>query len=265
MNVLMVGDVIGRPGRKALRRGLARLRRKVDLDFIVVNGENAAAGMGLTVEIARELFDLGIDVVTTGNHIWSKKEIYAFLEDEPRLLRPGNYPAGAPGRGSRVYISTNGVKLGVVNLEGRTFMQNLDCPFVKADQLVAEMKKKTPLVLVDFHAETTSEKMALGYYMAGRVSLLAGTHTHVQTADERILSGGTGYITDLGMTGGFESVIGFRPEQAIERFLTQRPLRLEVAKAGLVLNGIIADLDTDSGEARHIERVFEKFAADDVV
>ncbi|MBN2428157.1 MAG: TIGR00282 family metallophosphoesterase [Deltaproteobacteria bacterium] len=262
MNVLLVGDIIGRPGRTALRRGLARLKRRVDLDFVVVNGENAAAGLGLTVEIAREILGLGVDVITTGNHIWSKKEITGFLDEEPRLLRPANYPAGAAGRGSGIYISTNGFKLGVVNLEGRTFMHNLDCPFAKADKLVEDLKRKTPVVLVDFHAETTSEKMALGYYLAGRVSLVAGTHTHVQTADERILAGGTGYITDLGMTGGFDSVIGFRPEEAIERFLTQRPLRLEVAKGSLVLNGVIAEIDADSGETRHIERVFEKIEAE---
>ena len=263
MNVLLIGDIIGRPGRTALRRGLDRLKRKVDLDFVVANGENAAAGIGLTVDIAREILDLGVDVITTGNHIWNKKEISGFLEDEPRLLRPANYPDGAAGRGAGIYISTNGIKLGVLNLEGRTFMNNLDCPFTKADQLVAELKKKTPVVLVDFHAETTSEKMALGYYLAGRVSVLVGTHTHVQTADERILSGGTGYISDLGMTGSFESVIGFRPEQAIERFLTQRPLRLEVAKGNLMLNGLIVEIDTETGEAKDIERVFEKIEADD--
>jgi len=263
MNVLLIGDIIGRPGRTALRRGLDRLKRKVDLDFVVANGENAAAGIGLTVDIAREILDLGVDVITTGNHIWNKKEISGFLEDEPRLLRPANYPDGAAGRGAGIYISTNGIKLGVLNLEGRTFMNNLDCPFTKADQLVAELKKKTPVVLVDFHAETTSEKMALGYYLAGRVSVLAGTHTHVQTADERILSGGTGYISDLGMTGSFESVIGFRPEQAIERFLTQRPLRLEVAKGNLMLNGLIVEIDTETGEAKHIERVFEKIESED--
>lgn len=263
MNVLLIGDIIGRPGRTALRRGLDRLKRKVDLDFVVANGENAAAGIGLTVDIAREILDLGVDVITTGNHIWNKKEISGFLEDEPRLLRPANYPDGAAGRGAGIYISTNGIKLGVLNLEGRTFMNNLDCPFTKADQLVAELKKKTPVVLVDFHAETTSEKMALGFYLAGRVSVLVGTHTHVQTADERILAGGTGYISDLGMTGSFESVIGFRPEQAIERFLTQRPLRLEVAKGNLMLNGLIVEIDTETGEAKDIERVFEKIEADD--
>jgi len=245
-----------------LRRGLDRLKRRVDLDFIVANGENAAAGIGLTAEIAREILDLGVDVITSGNHIWNKKEITGFLEEEPRLLRPANYPDGAAGRGAGIFISGNGIKLGVLNLEGRTFMNNLDCPFAEADRLVAELKKKTPVVLVDFHAETTSEKMALGFYLAGRVSVLAGTHTHVQTADERILPGGTGYISDLGMTGGFESVIGFRPEQAIERFLTQRPLRLEVAKGSLILNGLIVEIDAESGQAIQVERVFEKIEAD---
>ena len=177
MNVLLIGDIIGRPGRTALRRGLDRLKRKVDLDFVVANGENAAAGLGLTVDIAQEILGLGVDVITSGNHIWNKKEINGFLEDEPRILRPANYPQGAPGRGAGIFISANGIKLGVLNLEGRTFMNNLDCPFAKADQLVAELKKKTPLLLVDFHAETTSEKMALGYYLAGRVSVLAG-HPH---------------------------------------------------------------------------------------
>ncbi len=262
MNVLLIGDIIGRPGRTALRRGLDRLRKKVDLEFVIANGENAAAGLGLTAELAREIIDSGVDVITSGNHIWHKKEITGFLEDEPRLLRPANYPEGAPGRGSGVFISMNGFKLGVLNLEGRTFMNNLECPFLKADRLVADLKKKAPVLLVDFHAETTSEKMAMGFYLAGRVSVIAGTHTHVQTADERVLSGGTAYITDLGMTGSFDSVIGFRPEQAIERFLTQRPVRLEVAKGNLMLNGLIVDIDPESGKANHVERIFEKIEAD---
>ncbi|NLV23759.1 MAG: TIGR00282 family metallophosphoesterase [Deltaproteobacteria bacterium] len=262
INILMVGDVIGRVGRLALRNCLDGLIRRHKAVFVVANGENAAAGMGITAEIAFDFFNAGVDVITTGNHIWCKREIVSFLEDEPRLLRPANYPGQVPGRGAELFTAANGCKVGVINLEGRVFMNNLECPFLAADREVAALAKETPLILVDFHAETTSEKGALGYYLDGRVSVLAGTHTHVQTADARILPLGTAYITDLGMTGSLDGVIGFRKEQAIQRFLTQRPVRLEPAKRMPVVNGLVATLDVASGRALQVERIFEAVTGD---
>jgi metallophosphoesterase (TIGR00282 family) len=260
--VLMVGDIIGRVGRMALRSCLDGLVRRHGAAFVVVNGENAAAGMGITADIAVDLFNAGVDVITTGNHIWAKREIVPFLEEEPRLLRPVNYPGHPPGRGAGLFTAADGCKVGVINLEGRVFMNQLDCPFQAADREVAILARETPLILVDFHAETTSEKGALGYYLDGRVSVLAGTHTHVQTADARILPGGTAYITDLGMTGSLDGVIGFRKEQAIQRFLTQRPVRLEPAKKMPMVNGLAVTLDPGSGRALKVERIFEKVVCD---
>ena len=260
--VLMLGDIIGRAGRMVVQACLGRLIRRHQAAFVVANGENAAAGMGITAEIALDLFNAGVDVITSGNHIWCKREIVSFLDDEPRLLRPANYPGQVPGRGAGLFTAAEGSKVGVVNLEGRVFMNNLDCPFRAADRLIADLATETPLIVVDFHAETTSEKGALGFYLDGRVSVVAGTHTHVQTADERVLPGGTGFITDLGMTGSLDGVIGFRKEQAIQRFLTQRPVRLEPAKRAPVVNGLVATLDIASGRALKVERIFETVAGD---
>lgn len=258
MKILFVGDVVGRPGRNALSIRLGRLVDRHEVDLVVVNGENAAAGFGLTLDILREFFDLGVDVITSGNHIWDKKEIFEHLDREHRLLRPANYPPGLPGRGSGVYSTSAGIPVGVINLEGRVFMNNLECPFRCADALVADLRRQTPVILVDFHAEATSEKVALGHYLDGRVSAVVGTHTHIQTADEQILPGGTAYLTDAGMTGSLDAVIGIRKELAIERFLTQLPVRFEVAKKDPVLCGILFTIDEETGRAQAVQRIFEK-------
>lgn len=258
MKILFVGDVVGRTGRNALSIRLGRLVDRHEVDLVVVNGENAAAGFGLTLDIVREFFDLGVDVITSGNHIWDKKEILEHLDREPRLLRPANYPPGLPGRGSGVYSTSAGIPVGVVNLEGRVFMNNLECPFRCADALIDDLRRQTPIILVDFHAEATSEKVAMGHYLDGRVSAVVGTHTHVQTADEQILSGGTAYLTDAGMTGSLDAVIGIRKELAIERFLTQLPVRFEVAKKDPVLCGVLFTVDEETGRAQAVQRIFEK-------
>jgi 2',3'-cyclic-nucleotide 2'-phosphodiesterase len=257
LKLLFVGDIVGRPGRQALERRLDRLIDRNQVDLVVANGENAAAGFGLTLDIARELLDAGVDVITSGNHIWDKREIYSYLDSQPRLLRPANYPDASPGRGSGIYTTSGGLKVGVINLEGRIFMNPLECPFRTADRLVTELRKETRVILVDIHAEATSEKMALGHYLDGRVSAVIGTHTHVQTADEQILPGGTAYLTDAGMTGARDSVIGISKEIAIEKFITQLPIRFDVAKKNPMLNGVLIDIAEESGQAVAIERVLE--------
>jgi hypothetical protein len=255
LKLLFVGDIVGRPGRYALTHALGRLVDRHCVDLVIANGENAAAGFGLTAEVAREIFDAGVDVITSGNHIWDKKEIFGFFEKESRLLRPANYPLGLPGKGSGIFKTAGGIKVGVINLEGRAFMNNLDCPFRAADALIEELASQTKIIFVDFHAETTSEKISLGYYLDGRVSAICGTHTHVQTADERILPGGSAYLTDVGMTGSRDSVIGIRKEEAIERFLTQLPIRFEVAKKDPWLCAVLITIDEESGKAQAIERI----------
>lgn len=255
MKLLFIGDIVGRAGRKVLADHLNRLIDRHYVDLVVANGENAAAGYGLTVPVLKELYQAGVDVVTSGNHIWDKKEIYPALDHDAKLLRPANYPSGLPGFGTGVFETAAGVKVGVLNLEGRVFMKNLDCPFRVADELVSELKRQTPIILVDFHAEATSEKQALGYYLDGRVSAVIGTHTHVQTADDRILSGGTGYLTDVGMTGSQDAVIGNQKEPAIERFLTQLPVRLEVAKKDPLLCGVLLTINEETGCCEGIERI----------
>ncbi|WP_432823436.1 TIGR00282 family metallophosphoesterase [Trichloromonas sp.] len=258
MKILFIGDVVGRPGRVALASRLDRLVDRNNIDLVVVNGENAAAGFGLTADLAREFYDLGVDVLTSGNHIWDKREIYDYLDSQKRLLRPANYPAGLPGRGHGVFSTSAGIKVGIINLEGRVFMNNLECPFRTADALVDELRQQTPVILVDFHAEATSEKAALGCYLDGRVSALVGTHTHVQTADERILPSGTAYITDVGMTGSRDSVIGIRKELAVEKFLSLLPVRFEVAKKDATVCGVVLTIDEETGRATAIERVLEE-------
>ena len=258
MNILFIGDIVGRAGRTALDARLGRLVDRCNADLVVANGENAAAGFGLTPDIARDLFDYGVDVLTSGNHIWDKRDILDLLNREPRLLRPANYPPGLPGRGSGLFTTAGGSPVGIINLEGRVFMNNLECPFRAADGSIEELRQKTRVILVDFHAEATSEKMALGHYLDGRVSAVVGTHTHVQTADEQILPGGTAYLTDAGMTGSRDAVIGIRKELAIERFLTQLPVRFEVAKKAPMINGVLFEIDEQTGRAVAIERVTEE-------
>ena len=255
MRILFVGDIVGKAGRQAIEGLLERVIADRGIDFTVANAENAAGGMGITPVIASEFLDLGIDVLTSGNHIWAKKEILSFLDEEERLLRPANYPAGVPGRGAGIFQLGNGRKVGVLNLEGRVFMRNLECPFRTGEKEAEKLREKTPIVLVDFHAEATSEKMALAWFLNGKVSAIVGTHTHVQTSDEKILSGGTAYITDVGMTGPMASVIGIRRQAALERFLTQIPWKFDVATDEIELQGVIVEIEEENGKTRKIERV----------
>ena len=255
VKILFVGDIVGKPGRQALSRELHRLVDRHTIDIVIANGENAAGGFGLTVEVAKELFGHGIHLLTGGNHIWDKKEQVSFILSDPRIIRPANYPAGAPGVGSAILTTPGGVKVAVLNLEGRIFMKNLECPFLVADREIGRLKQETGIILVDFHAEATSEKSALGWYLDGRITALVGTHTHVQTADERILPQGTAFLTDAGMTGSFDSVIGMGKEETIHRFLTQLPSKFEVGKKDIRLNAVVIGVDELSGKALSIERV----------
>jgi metallophosphoesterase (TIGR00282 family) len=255
MNVLMVGDIFADSGRAALARLLPRLRQQHAIDVAVVNIENAAGGFGVTPQIAHTVLEGGgVDVLTSGNHIWDKKEIIPYIGKENLLLRPANFPAGTPGSGS-ITIKVGPHRVGVLNLMGRVFMNPIDCPFRKADEVVAELRRETPVVLVDMHAEATSEVMALGWYLDGRVSAVVGTHRHVQTADERILPGGTAYITDLGMTGPVDGVIGVDRDLIIQRFLTQMPIRFEPAKGPAALRGVVIVVDPNTGRATSIQRL----------
>lgn len=253
MKVIFVGDVVSSPGRRAFTELLPDLRRRYRPDFVVVNGENAAGGLGITPPLAAELFGAGADCITSGNHIWHWKEIYDYLASEPRLLRPANYPPGAPGSGMCL-LQRGEQRLTVLNLQGRVFMEPIECPFRTADELLAELGKNAGPVLVDFHAEATSEKQAMGFYLDGRVSAVLGTHTHVQTADERVLPGGTGFITDCGMTGPHDSVIGMRKDIIVRHFVTGLPIRFEVAKGGTLLQGVVLEIDPGGGCA-FIERI----------
>ncbi len=246
--VLFIGDIMGRPGRHALRAALPKLRAKYAPHFVVANGENSAGGLGITEEIGHDLLAV-VDVLTSGNHVWDKKDALPYLDKEPRLLRPANYPAVNPGHGSYVAAGADGRKLGVLSLQGRVFMEALDCPFRTADAAVEALRKETPCILVDLHAEATSEKQALGWYLDGKVSALLGTHTHVPTADGRILPGGTAYISDVGMAGARNSVIGMRREQALEKFLTGRPVRFEPASGGVFLSAVYIEIDSVTGRA----------------
>jgi metallophosphoesterase (TIGR00282 family) len=255
VNILFIGDIVGKPGRQAVSRELHRLVDRHRIDLVIANGENASGGFGITVETARELYSAGIQFLTTGNHVWDKKDALEYLDREERIVRPANYPEGAPGTGARLVSTPGGVVVGVINLEGRIFMNNLECPFKAADREIERLGKNTRVLFVDFHAEATSEKTALGWYLDGRVSAVVGTHTHVQTADERILTGGTAYITDVGMTGAFDSVIGVRKEEPIQRFLSQLPTKFEVAKKDIRLNGVVVRVDDASGKALAVERI----------
>jgi hypothetical protein len=258
MNILFIGDIVGRPGRHALREVLPRLRAQHEIDFVIVNGENAAAGFGLTKTVLDELLDLGIDCITSGNHIWAKKEVEKLIENEVRLLRPANFPAGCPGRGAMVYQASNGHSVAVANLQGRVFMAPLDCPFAWLEKHVAALREQAAMIIIDLHAEATSEKQAFARFVEGRVSAVLGTHTHVQTSDEQILPGGTAYITDCGMTGPIDSIIGTRVEEIIRRFRTQMPQKFEVAAGPVDVCGVVLDLDEGTGRARKITRLRER-------
>ena len=253
MLILAIGDVIGKPGRRAVQALLPGLRQKYGLDLVIANGENAAGGLGLTSTTARALFDAGVDVLTSGNHIWAHKEIIPYLNSNMPVLRPLNYPSGVPGRG---YLLEGQVM--VVNLMGRAFIGSFDCPFRAMDQLLAELKHKPPVIIVDFHAEATSEKIALGRYLDGRVSAVLGTHTHVGTIDAQLLPNGTAYVTDIGMTGPTDSVIGDDADAVLHRFLTMIPHRLSVGKGKTVFNAVVVEVDDNSGRATNIDRICEE-------
>ncbi len=255
MRVLFVGDVFGKPGRRILHEKLHGVIQEYRIDFCVANAENAAGGFGITPQIADELLRLEIDLLTSGNHIWDKRAIIPYLADQPRLLRPYNYPAAAPGRGLFIGDTACGVRLAVINIQGRVFMPSLDCPFVTGTAAVEYARKQTPVIIVDFHAEASSEKQAFAWYMDGRVSAVLGTHTHVQTADERILPRGTAYVTDVGMTGPHDSVIGSVPDLALDRFMRQIPTRLEPASGNNRLCGVIVDIAEATGKASSILRI----------
>lgn len=253
-----MGDVVGKPGLLAIRSLLPKLIARHGVDLVVANAENSEGGAGISPESAEHLLQSEVNLLTSGNHIWSKRQIIPWLEQNPDLLlRPANYPKGAPGKGHTIIETPGGRKLGVVNLEGRVFMKNLEDPFAIGMGLVNELRKVTPCILVDMHCDATSEKNAMGAYLDGKVSAVVGTHTHVQTADERILPGGTAFITDVGMVGPLDSVIGIKKELSIERFLTQRPTGYEVAKNLVYLQGVVIEIDDASGRARSIERVRE--------
>jgi hypothetical protein len=255
MKILFIGDIIGKPGRRAVKEILPSLIGSREIDLVIANCENAAAGFGITRDIVEELYDAHIDILTSGNHIWDKKEVLGFIEDYETLLRPANYPGIVPGRGSVLMPTAAGDYVGVLNLAGRIFMAPIDCPFVTAKKEIVRLKAKTNVIIVDMHAEATSEKKALGWYLDGEVSAVLGTHTHVQTADNEVLPGGTAYISDVGMTGPFDSVIGIKKDTIIERFLTQVPNKFDVAKGDIRLQGVFMDIDAQSGRADAIERI----------
>lgn len=255
MRVLILGDVMGRPARRVVRDLVPSLIQKEEIDLVVANAENSAGGMGVDIKSAKELLSAGVQVLTSGNHIWKKKEIYPFLDEQESLIRPANFPSGAPGKGWCVW-QHNGLRALVINVQGRVFMPNhVDDPFRCVDEILKQQGSQSRVIIVDMHAEATSEKYAMGWYLDGRVSLVFGTHTHVQTADERILPAGTAYITDVGMCGPFDSVIGMEKETVIRGFITQLPRQFEVAQDNVVLQGVIADIDEENGKAKAIRRL----------
>jgi len=255
LNILVLGDIVGRPGRNAVKNLLSSIQKENRIDFVIANGENAAGGRGLTRDVMNELFLTGIDVLTMGNHVWDNKDIFTFINDEFRLVRPANYPGDCPGQGYNIYTTGFNKKIAVINLSGRVFLSALDCPFAVFDDIICNLKGKADIIIVDFHAEATSEKMAFGYYVDGRVSAVVGTHTHIQTADEKILSNGTAYITDLGMTGPADSILGMNKELVIKKFITQRPVRFEVANGPIQLQGVILEIDEDTNQVQKIKRI----------
>lgn len=254
MNILFVGDIFGHAGRRMVSQHLGEIVQAFAIDLAIANAENAAGGFGITPAIADELFGMGLDVLTSGNHVWDKREIYDYLSREPRLLRPANYVSELPGQGLLVVRAHNGVHCAVMNLQGRTYMPNTDCPFRKADELIASLDPAVKVRFVDFHAEVTSEKMAMGWHLNGRVSALVGTHTHIATADTRVLSGGTAYQTDAGMTGPYDSIIGVDKQTGLRRFLTGLPIRMDAARGGAELHSVIVEIDERNGRAISIRR-----------
>jgi metallophosphoesterase (TIGR00282 family) len=255
VNILFIGDIVGRPGREIIRKGLRALVDHHSVTLVIANAENSAAGFGITKDIGESLFEMGVDVMTSGNHIWDKKEALDYIATEPRLLRPANYPAGVPGRGSYVAQTGDGREVGIINVMGRVFMTPIDDPFAVVLREIEGMRHRTRVIIVDFHAEATSEKVAMGWHLDGKVTLVVGTHTHVQTADERILPNGTAYLTDAGMTGPHDSIIGMERESSLARFLTGLPTKFEPATGNPRLNGILVTADDKTGRATGVTRI----------
>jgi metallophosphoesterase (TIGR00282 family) len=255
MNILFIGDIVGRPGRELIRKGLRGLVEQYDVDLVIANAENAANGFGVTKEIGDTLLEWGVDVMTSGNHIWDKKEAIDYIATEPRLLRPANYPVGVPGRGSYVAQTGDGRAVGVINAMGRVFMLNIDDPFRGVLKEIEAIRHRTRVIVVDFHAEATSEKVAMGWYLDGKVTAVFGTHTHVQTADERILPNGTAYLTDVGMTGPHDSIIGMERDPSLARFLNAMPAKFEPATGNARLNGVVVEADDKTGRATRVTRI----------
>jgi len=258
VRTLFIADIIGKPGRQVVENLLPKIIEEENIQFVIANCENAAGGFGLTPKISREMFSVGVDVITMGNHIWARREISEIIE-EVNILRPANFPPGVPGKGWTIIQANNEVKVGVINLMGRVYMSTLECPFRTADGIIEEISKQTKIIVVDMHAEITSEKVAMGWYLDGKVSAVIGTHTHVPTADERILPQGTAYITDVGMTGPLDSIIGIKKEIILKKYLTQMPLRFEVATGDLVFAGAVVEIDEKTGKARSIRRIAKPF------
>lgn len=263
MRIFVIGDIVGRPGRYLLSEILSKIQEEYAIDFTIANGENAAGGFGITLNIAKKIRSYGIDCITSGNHLWDKREIIDVLDRMDFLLRPANYPPMNPGRGYKVFQLDDGRKIGVINLQGRAYLKTIDCPFRVGEKIVNEMRKETNIIVIDFHAETTAEKRAFAWFIDGKVSLVFGTHTHVQTADESILPQGTGYITDVGMTGSFDSVIGVKKHASINYFLKQTPQRFDAAKNDRRLNAIFVEIDDRTGETTKIERIERRIPDDD--
>jgi metallophosphoesterase (TIGR00282 family) len=255
MKILFIGDIVGKPGRQAVKALLPNLISRYKIDVVVANGENVAGGFGITESTASELFFYGIDIITTGNHVWDKKEALPYLAKEHRVLRPLNYPPVVPGSGSLIFSARKKPPVAVLNVSGRVFMNIFDCPFRSAKAALEDIHESAKIIIIDFHAEATSEKLAFGYYVDGKVSAVIGTHTHVQTADERILAGGTAYISDVGMTGPLWGVIGIEKDQVIDRFLTHMPRRFDVAEGKAILSAVVIEVDEESGKATGIQRL----------
>ncbi len=259
MKVLFIGDIVGKVGRIATKALLPTVANRYKVDLVVANGENAAGGFGITDKLADEILGCGVHIITMGNHVWDKKEFISQISKEDRILRPLNYPPGVPGYGSILYTLHNGEKIAVINISGRVFMSNIDCPFRTGKEEAEKLSSLTKVIIIDFHAEATSEKIAFGYFMDGKVSAVIGTHTHVQTADEKILPGGTAYITDVGMTGPCNSVIGIDKEQIIHRFLTNMPVRFETARGEGIFSAIVIEIDEKTGKSTALQRLQLKY------
>jgi len=255
LNILVIADIVGRPGRRAIKGLLPGIQRENNIDFVIANAENAAGGRGLTRPVLNELLGSGIDVLTMGNHVWDNKDIYSFVDDEFRLVRPINFPPYCPGQGYHIYTGGINKKIAVINAMGRVFLSPLDCPFRGVEQVLQEIQEQSDIIIVDFHAEATSEKLAMAYYFDSKVTAVLGTHTHIQTADERILPGGTAYITDMGMTGPLESILGMDKDMVINKIIYQRPVRLEVAGGTAMLQGVILSIDDNNNQVQKIGRI----------